>query len=94
MTNTEYLADLIIDYGKTFYGSETPEYVASLWIEALPKADLSDFHEWFRCGVWDPDVARALSDAGVYPWEVPAHTAYELCNGDLSVELFLKAWRY
>ena len=27
---------------------------------------------------------------GVYPWEVPANTAYDLCCGDLSVNLFLQ----
>lgn len=94
MTNTKYLADLIIDYGKTFYSSETPEYVAARWIEAFPKADLSDFHEWFDHGFWAPDVARALSDAGVYPWEVPSNTAYDLCSGDLSIALFLQSRRY
>ena len=94
MKNIEYLTDLIIHYGKTFYGSETPEYRASQWVRALPKADLSDFHEWFDCGFWAPDVARALSDAGVYPWEVTPNTAYDLCSGDLSVAAFLKARRY
>lgn len=94
MKNIEYLADLIIDYGKTFYGSETPEYMAEQWVNALPEADLSDFHEWFDRGFWRPDVARALSDAGVYPWEVPANTAYDLCNGDLPIATFLRARRY
>ena len=94
MENIKYLADLIIDFGHTFYGSETPEYMAAQWVEDLPEADLSDFHEWFKHGFWAPDVARALADAGVYPWEVPADTAYDLCNGDMSVALFLKSRRY
>ena len=94
MKNIKHLADLIADYGETFYGSETSEYMATQWIEALPKADLSDFHEWFGRGFWAPDVARALSDAEVYPREVPSNTAYDLCNGDLSVAAFLKTRRY
>lgn len=94
MKNTEYLADLLIDYGRVFYGSETPEYMASQWVRALPKADLSDFHEWLDHGFWDPDVARALSDAGVFPWEVSSDVAYNLCNGDLPVSLFLRTRRY
>ena len=94
MENSKYFADLIIDYGKTFYGSETPEYMASQWIEALPKASLSDFHEWFDRGFWDPDIAESLSDAGVFPWEVRSDTAYDLCNGDLPIDTFLRARRY
>lgn len=94
MKNIDDLADLIRDSGRTFYGSETPEYVASQWVEALPGADLPDFHEWFCRGFWAPDVARALSGAGVFPWEVPANTAYDLCNGDLPVAVFLQSRRY
>ena len=94
MKNTKDLADLIMDYGCTFHGSETPEYMASQWVRALPKADLSDFHRWFAKGFWAPDVARALSDAGVFPWEVPSNVAYDLCNGDLPVSLFLRTRRY
>ena len=88
MENVRYLEDLVVDYGQTFYGAETPEYMASRWAEALPNADLADFREWFDHGFWDPDVARALSDSGIYPWEVPADTAYDLCNGDLSVSTY------
>lgn len=91
MTNIKYLSSLIIDCGETFYGAETPEYMASRWIEALPEADLSDFREWFDCGFWAPDVARALSDHTCHPWEVPSGTVYDLCNGDLPVEIFLKS---
>ena len=94
MKNAKYLADLITDHGGTFHGSEAPEYVASQWIRVLPEADLSDFHGWFDHGFWAPDVTRALSDAEVFPWEVPADTAYDLCNGDLPVAVFLKARRY
>lgn len=94
MENIEDLEDLIRDSGRAFYGSETPEYMASQWVKALPKADLADFHEWFCRGFWVPDVARALSDAGVFPWEVPANTAYDLCNGDFSVATFLRVRRY
>jgi hypothetical protein len=94
MENTNDLADLIMDYGSTFYGCETPGYMASQWIRALPKADLSDFHEWFDRGFWSPDVAQTLSGAGVFPWEVPSDVAYDLCNGDLSVSLFLQTRRY
>lgn len=90
MKNIKQLADLIFDYGKAFYGSKGPEYAAKKWVEALPNADLYDFHEWFDCGFWAPEVARALSDAGVYPWEVTANTAYYLCCGELSVGLFLR----
>lgn len=88
MTNTKYLSNLIVDYGETFYGAETPEYMASRWVEALPEADLTEFREWFDCGFWEPDVARALSDARVHPWEVSASTAYDLCNNDLSTSSF------
>lgn len=94
MKNTKDLASLILDHGETFYGSETPEYMASQWATALPEASLSDFREWFGRGFWDPDVARALADTGVSPWEVPADTAYRLCNGDMSVALFLQSRRY
>ena len=93
MQNIKYLTGLIIDHGRVFYGSETPEYMASQWVEALPEADLQDFHEWFSHGFWAPDVARALSDMGVLPWEVPSNVVYDLCNGDLSVPLFLRTWR-
>ena len=90
MQNIKYLADLIIDYGGVFYGNETPEHMASQWIEALPEADLSDFHEWFSRGFWAPDVAQGLSAAGVFPWEAPSNTVYNLCNGDISVAVFLR----
>lgn len=90
MENIKYLEDLILDHGKAFYGSKGPEYAAKKWVEALPNADLADFHEWFYRGFYVPEVAKALSDAGVYPWEVPANTAYDLCCGDLSVNLFLR----
>lgn len=90
MENIKYLEDLILDYGKAFYGPEGPEYAAKKWVEALPNADLADFHEWFYRGFYAPEVAKALSDAGIYPWEVPANTAYDLCCGDLSVGLFLQ----
>lgn len=90
MENIKYLEDLIRDYGKAFYEPNGPEYMAESWIEALPSADLSDFHEWFDRGFWDPNVAKALSNAGVYPWEVSPSTAYDLCCGELSVELFLR----
>lgn len=93
MKNIVDLAELLHDYGPRFYGVETPEYVASQWARALPKADLSDFHEWFDRGFCNPDVAGALWDAGVFPWEVPASTVYDLCNGVLSVALFLKSRR-
>lgn len=94
MKNIEHLADLIVDYGETFYGSETPEYMAEQWVKALPEEDLPGFREWLDRGFWSPDVARALSDAGIYPWEVPANTAYDLCNGDLSVAPFPESRRY
>ena len=90
MKNIDDLADLIRDVGRAFYGSGTPEYMASQWVKALPKADLSDFHEWFDRGFWNPDIAKALSDAGIFPWEVPSDTAYDLCNGDLPVATFLR----
>lgn len=94
MENIKDLADLIMDHGCTFYGGETPSHMASQWVRALPKADLSDFHEWFDKGFWDPDVAQALSDAGVFPWEVPSNVAYDLCAGDLPVSLFLRTRGY
>lgn len=94
MRSIKYLADLIIDYGSTSYGHETPEHVAAQRLEALPKANLSDFHEWFDRGFWDPDVARALSDAGIHPWEVSSNTAYDLCNRGLSIKLFLQSRRH
>lgn len=78
------LTDLILSYGKTLYGEETPEFVALQWAEALPQADLSTFREWFHNGFWDPEVARELSNAGIHPWEVPADVAYGLCNKDLT----------
>ena len=91
MKNIEYLESLIIYYGRAFYGSKTPKYMASQWAKALPETSLSDFNKWFDRGFWDPDIARALSDAGVSPLEVPLGTAYDLCNGDLSVATFLQA---
>ena len=94
MKNIKDLAGLIRDHGETFYGSETPEYMAPQWAAALPEASLSDFREWFGQGFWNPDVARALADAGNSPWEVPADTAYCLCNGDMSVALALQSRRY
>lgn len=94
MENSKYFADLIIDYGKTFYGPKTPEYMASQWVKALPKASLSDSHEWFDLGFWDPDIAKSPSDAGVSPRGVRSDTAYDLCNGDLPVATFLRARRY
>lgn len=90
MKNTDDLAGLIRGYGPTFYGSETPGYMASQWVRALPEASLSDFREWFDQGFWSPDVARALLDAGVFPREVPSNAAYDLCNGDIPVDLFLQ----
>ena len=89
MKNIKLLADLLLDYGKAFYGSEGPDYTAEKWAKALPNASLSDFHEWLDRGFYAPDVAKALSDAGVYPWEVPSNTVYDLCSGDLAVGLFL-----
>ena len=90
MKNILDLAGLLRDYGPRFYGAETPEYVATLWAEILPGSDLGTFHEWFDRGFWNPEVARGLSAAGVFPWEVPSNTVYDLCNGDLSVVAFLR----
>lgn len=94
MKNITDLAELIRDYGPSFYGPETPEYAAALWAEALPEADLAAFHDWFDRGFWDPTIAQELSAAGVFPWEVPSNTAYDLCNGDLSVVSFLRTRRF
>jgi len=94
MKDIKYLEDLISYYGRTFYGSKTPEYMALQWAKALPETSLSDFHKWFDHGFWDPDIARALSDAGVSPREVSLGTAYDLCNGDLSVATFLQTRGY
>lgn len=91
MKNITDLAGLIRDYGPSLYGSDTPEYIAALWAEALPGADLVTFHEWFDRGFWNPTVARELSAAEVSPWEVPHNEVYDLCNGDLSVAVFLHA---
>ena len=90
MKNIAELAELIRDYGSTFYGSETPEYVASQWVEALPQASLSDIREWLDWGFWDPYVVQELSDAKVSPWDVPEDAIYDLCNGDLGVETCLR----
>lgn len=75
MKDIKYLEDLILDFGRAFYGSESPEYAAKRWVEALPSESLADFHEWFYRGFWSPDVAKALSDAGSYPCEVTPSTA-------------------
>ena len=90
MKNIVDLAGLISEYGPILYGTETPEYVASQWAEALPGADLATFHEWFDRGFWNPEVARELFGAGISPWDVPANTIYDLCNGDLEVSVFLQ----
>lgn len=94
MKNIKELSELIRDYGGAFYGPETPEYTASQWAAALPGADLSEFHEWLDRGFWDPSVARKLADAGVFPWEVPADTIYDMCNGDLDVVVFLRGRKF
>lgn len=91
MTDTTDLAGLIREYGTTLYGNETPEETASQWIEALPGASLSHFQGWFDRGFWSPSVAGELFSKGVYPWEVPSDTVYDLCNGDLKVSVFLHA---
>ena len=94
MKNITDLAELLRGYGTGFYGAETPEYMASQWAEALPEADLATFQEWFDQGFWDPTVAQRLSAAGFSPWEVPNDTAYDLCNGDISVSDFLHTRRF
>lgn len=90
MKNIIDLAEVLCDYGPRFYGAETPEYVASQWAEALPGADLATFHEWFDRGFWNPTVAQELSAARVFLWDVPSNTAYDLCNGDISVAVFIR----
>lgn len=94
MKNTTDLAELLRDYGPRFYGAETPGYVAFQWVEALPGADLAAFHEWFNRGFWNPVVAQELSAAGVLPQEVPSGMVYDLCNGDVSVAVFLRTRRF
>lgn len=94
MKNITDLVGLIRDFGPGFYGAETPEYVASQWAGAFPGAALAVFYEWFERGFWAPEVAQELSAAGVSPWEVPSNTAYDLCNGDLSVSAFLRTRRF
>ena len=94
MKNIIDLVELLRDYGPVFYGAETPEYVASQWAEALPGADLAVFREWFDRGFWNPAVAQELFAAGVFPWEVPGNTTYDLCNGDMSVAAFLRTRRF
>lgn len=39
MKDIKYLEDLILDYGKAFYGTEGPGYAAKKWVEVLPNAD-------------------------------------------------------
>lgn len=94
MRNILDLAELLRDYGPSFYGNETPEYVATLWAEALPGSDLATFHAWFDRGFWNPTVVRELSAAGVPFWEVPSDTVYDLCNGDIKVAAFLRTRRF
>lgn len=94
MKNITDLAELIHDYGPRVYGSETPEYAASQWAAAFPQADLATFHEWLDWGFFDPTIAQELSAAGVFPREVPSNTVYDLCNGDLSVAVFLRTRRF
>ena len=94
MKNITDLAELLRGYGPRAYGSETPEYVASRWAAAFPRADLATFHEWLDQGFWDPTIAQELSAAGVFPWEVPSNTVYDLCNGDLSAAVFLRTRRF
>ncbi len=94
MKNITDLAGLIRDFGPSFYGVEIPEYIASQWVEALPGADLATFHEWFERGFWAPEVAQELSAIGVFPWEVLSNMVYDLCNGDLSVSVFLRTRRF
>lgn len=84
------IAELIREYGPTYYGAETPEYAAAQWAEAFPAADLSVIHEWISRGFWDPSVAQQIFRAGLYPWEVPSSTVYDLCNGDLLVSVYLR----
>ena len=91
MENIQQLADLITEYGETFCGSERPEYVAPQWIEALPGADIQDFRQWFDRGFWSPEVAGALANAGISPWEVRGDAVYDLCNGDSPTDSFLRA---
>lgn len=94
MKNIIDLAELLRDYGPRFYGAETPEYVASQWVEALPEADLATFHEWFDRGFWNPTVAQELSAAGVFLWEAPSDTVYSLCNEDISAAVFTRTRRF
>lgn len=90
METTKALAELIRDYGETFYGSESPEYIAQQWTTALPEAGLTTLREWLDEGFWVPEVARELTDNGIFPWEVPADIIYDLCNADLSVSEFIR----
>lgn len=92
MKNIEELVGLIRSYGEPFYGAESPEYMASEWVSALPEAGLSAFQEWLDCGFWVPDVARQLTDAGFFAWEIPADMVYDMCNGDCSVSSFIAGW--
>lgn len=94
MKNTAELAGLIRDYSPALYGSETPEYVASQWVEALPQASLSDIREWLDWGFWNPYVVRELSNAEVFPWDAPEDTIYDLRNGDFDIEVVLCGKRY
>lgn len=94
MKNIVGLTELLCDYGPRFYRAETPEYVVSQWAEALPGADRAIFYEWFDQGFWNPTVPQELSTAGVFPWEVPSNTVYDLCNGDTGVTVFLRTRRF
>ena len=90
MRNISDIAELLREYGPTYYGPETPEYAAAQWAEAFPNADLSVIHEWISQGFWDPSAAKQIFSAGLYPWEVPSSTVYDLCNGDLSAPVYLR----
>lgn len=89
MRNIDGIAELLREYGPTYYGSETPEYAAAQWAEAFPNADLAVIHGWVDRGFWDPSVAQQIWRAGLYPWEFPSSTVYDLCNGDLTVPTYL-----
>lgn len=92
MKNIEELVELIRSYGETFYGAESPEYMAQQWVDEFPGVEFNELREWLDEGFWAPNIARKLSDLGVLPGEIPADDIYDMCNDSLSVTDFIKGY--
>lgn len=69
LTEQVHIEDILREAGSRFHGADTSA-AAREWLSL--DFDASGVDEWVEIGVWDPETAETLRDAGLSPADVQA----------------------